>query len=57
MTLFKTLDCLQESLTASEPQGVYLRDFYCHSDCYFYIVLNSYFKYFCKLCTYFFKVQ
>ena len=41
MTLFKTLDCLQESLTASEPQGVYLRDFYCHSDCYFYDLYNS----------------
>ena len=41
MTLFKPLDCLQESLTASEPQGVYLRDFYCHSDCYFYDSYNS----------------
>ena len=27
MTLFKTLDCLPKSLTASEPQGMYLRDF------------------------------
>ena len=41
MTLFKTLDRLQESLTASEPQGVYLRDFYCHGDCYFYDSYNS----------------
>ena len=28
MTLFKTLDCLQELLTASQPQGMYLRNRY-----------------------------
>ena len=39
MTLFKTLDCLQESLTASEPQGVYLRDFYCHTFAIFMILI------------------
>ena len=61
---FKTLDCLQELVTASEPQEMYLWNRYWHSDCYFYylyyfqcyIVLNSYSKYFSKWCTYFFKV-
>ena len=33
---FKTLDCLKELLTASELQGMYLRNRYWHSDCYFY---------------------
>ena len=33
---FKTLDCLKELLTASEQQGMYLRNRYWHSDCYFY---------------------
>ena len=41
MTLFKTLDCLQELLIASEPQGKYLGNRYRHRDCIFmiYIIL------------------